>query len=416
MVEIIRPPRRPSFGEIFGTGFGQGTGAGFLQGLGKAEDRARITKENAALEKAGFGDLVGFSPEDRKAAIVERLRSAGKQQLSPLQQSQQRLAEEKLKALQGQEALFSKLTGGSTQAPSFGGEQDIAGDQENFAHQIPAEHLTQLAGFAGQPGQVGIIGNIAKGELDRRKAEKKHSFEEEKFKFTKSEAERKSEEKKLEALRQEVAPIKKEISERAEIARRGIQNKEKLIEGINTGKLNDPSYAALLEAVPGNLGKRFLSKETVAYKSDLVQNYSDLKTIFSGATRVKELEILEGKIPDIYLTDTQKKQIILSQMETQRADILREEAAAEIEEEGKSLSAIQFRREVEKRVTPKLNYLFNRILDQHKAIIRDSENKKNIPLNLDDPEDREIVDQILLEAEGDWKKAERIAKQKGYKF
>lgn len=226
--------------------------------------------------------------------------------------------------------------------------------------------------------------------------------------------EMKSKEKKIENLRKETLPIRQEIFERADTARRGIENKQKQLQLIDTGNINDPTYATLLESLPLHFGQRFLSPETVEYKAGLVQGYGDLKNIFSGATRVKEVEILEQKIADLYLTDQQKKSILRSAIDTQKADLIREEAASELED--RPLSLLQYRKEVEKLAKPKLDSLFNKIIDAQKSIIKDAENRKNIPLSDSDPEDQQIIDQILDEAGGDWRKAEKIAKKKGYKF
>lgn len=228
--------------------------------------------------------------------------------------------------------------------------------------------------------------------------------------------EKKSKEKKEETLRKETLPIRQELSERGEIARRGIENKQKQLELIDTGNINDPTYATILESIPLKFGQRFLSPETVQYKAGLVQGYGDLKNIFTGATRVKEVEILENKLADLYLTDQQKKAILKSAIDTQKVDLIKEEAAAELEEEGKNFGVLQFRKEVDKKSKPKLDALFNKIIDEQNSIIKDAENRKKIALDDNDPEDAQIIDQILQEAGGDWRKDEKLAKQKGYKF
>ena len=226
----------------------------------------------------------------------------------------------------------------------------------------------------------------------------------------------KAKQEKTENLRKETLPIRMEISNRAEQARRGIENKEELLRLIDTGNLNDPTFAQIMDSLPLGLGKRFLSEETAEYKGALVQGYGDLRNIFSGATRVKELDILENKLADIYLTDAQKKSIIKSMTKSLQADIVREEAAAELED--KPLSALQFRKQVDKLTKPRLDALFNRIIDEQNAIIKDAENMKKIPLNLNDPEHLKIIDQFLDQAPGTGKQKEnnaiKAAKKAGY--
>lgn len=164
------------------------------------------------------------------------------------------------------------------------------------------------------------------------------------------------------------------------------------------------------------MGKRFLSDDTIEYKGGLVDNFRDLKTIFNGPARVKEIEIMENKIPDIYLTDSQKKQLLKSRIDISKIDLAREEAAAEIEEKMPNISALQFNREVEKKTQQKMDLIGKYVLGEQKAIIDAAERKKQLPLNLNDPDDKEIIGQIMREAKGDVKEAEKIAKQKGYRW
>lgn len=394
MVQIIEAgtPKKPSFGQRLNIGVGRG--------LEMGQQLIQQHQQRESMRQLGLPENV--SPEIAKQLIAERMKG----QLSPLQQSQKALADERLVALKQQQDLYSRLaSGGAPPEEGTPSETGLRGAGKDL--------LEQAAAFAGQPGEAGIIGNKAKSELDRREKQATEKRIEERDIRKEERADVRAKEK---ALRTEVAPIKKEISDRAELARRGIKDKEKLIDIINTGNINDPTYATILEKIPFNLGKRLLSNETVEYKAGLVQNYGDLKTLFTGATRVKEIEILEEKIPDLYLTDQQKKQILLSSIDSHKADILREEAAAEIEEEGKLYGPIQYRKEVDKRVKPKLDALANRVIDQQKAIIRDAENMRGIQLDPSDPEHMEIATQILNEAGGDRTKARALAKKKGYKF
>ena len=95
--------------------------------------------------------------------------------------------------------------------------------------------------------------------------------------------------KREDVLRTETLPIRKEISEKADLARRGIENKEKLLDLIEKGDINDPTYATLAEAIPLNLGKRLLSPDTVEYKAGLIEEFGDLRKLFQGQTRVKAI-------------------------------------------------------------------------------------------------------------------------------
>lgn len=218
----------------------------------------------------------------------------------------------------------------------------------------------------------------------------------------------------LREKRKETLPLKQAIINRADLSRESIRNKSHLIDIIDRGQLDDPTFAIFAEGLPAGLGKRLLSADTVEYKGGLVDEFADLKNIFKGATRVKEVEIYENKLADVYLTDEQKKAILKSRINTAKVDLIREEAAAEIEEKYPDVSALQFNKKVEELAKPKIDVLFNNIWDDQKASLDQAENRKKIPLDYNDPESRQILDQIMKEAGGNRDKARQIAKKKGY--
>lgn len=224
----------------------------------------------------------------------------------------------------------------------------------------------------------------------------------------------KTSETKTAAYRQETLPIRKQLADKAIAASQGIQNKKHLLDLIEKGDINDPTFAALAESFPLNLGKRLLSNDTVEYKAGMIEEFGDLKNIFPGQVRVKEIELLEQKMADLYLTDDQKKSILGSRINALRADVIRAEVAQEIENE--PIGVLQFQQEVDKRAKPKLDALFNQILDEQKSIIQNAENRKKLPLDMNEPDDKKIAESILKEAGGNRNKAREIAKQKGYSF
>lgn len=383
-----------------GQSFGQRLGAGVGKGLESGQKMYQQHQERQAMKELGIPE--NLPPELQKALLTENLKAQSK---------------EKLLKQKGEMLGF----GGTPKGVGMG-EKLQEGEPSQQERDPVSYSDDEIARMTLIDRDYGHAMQHAKDVALREKSSAEtRKLEREKFEHRKSTESEKEKTRKLEILKKETEPVRKEISDRAELARRGIENKEKLIEIINSGNIDDPTYAAFLEALPGNIGKRFLSPETVEYKAALVQNFSDLKTLFTGATRVKEIEILEGKIPDIYLTDQQKKQILMSSIEGHKADLLKEEAAEELEAEVESgkrnpMGLIQYRKTIDDKLKPKLDALANRVIDQQKAIIKDAENRKKIALNPKDPEDLEIIDQILKEAGGDYKAAEKLAKKKGYAF
>lgn len=217
-------------------------------------------------------------------------------------------------------------------------------------------------------------------------------------------------------IRKEVAPVKAEIAKKAQAARKGIENKRQLMSIIDRGNLNDPSFAVVAENLPFDLGKRMLSNDTVEYKAGLVEEFTDLRNIFQGQTRIKEIDLLENKLADTYLTDEQKKAVLKSRIRALESDIVREEAAEEVEREKPGLGILQFQREVEKRAKPKLEKIFDSILDEQKFIIEQAEKRKARPLDSKNPEDQEILRQLYREAGNNKEEALKLAQKYGYTF
>lgn len=276
--------------------------------------------------------------------------------------------------------------------------------QENISPEIqnsnktPFENMTdsQLTLATGSPDRE--ISEPAKAELKNRQEITKENRAD------------------IREAKKETLPLKQEIISRANASRESIRNKENLIKLIDQGNIDDPTFAIFAESLPYNLGKRLLSEDTVEYKGGLVDEFSDLKNIFKGATRVKEVEIYENKLADIYLTDSQKKSILKSRVNAAKIDLLREEAAAEVDEKFPGISALQFNKKVDEILQPKLDALFNNVWSEQKFIIDQAEEKKKTPLDPSDPEDNKIMRQILIEAGGNKDKAFDLAKKKGYTF
>lgn len=394
--------REPSFSEKLSQGVGRGLQEGSrLYGEHKEN---KLLKELTGLDFEGIQD-----PELRSKAFQYAMQNQGK-------------ASQNSKKLEGNKAIITDLESRRGLEP---GSLAAYEDNPAMAERVSKPEKTQ-GGVTAQevPKQISSkINKVLKENPNASSDDLSLAMDEAGIptiysnRYTENrrrteEYQTKSAEDKNRALRQETLPIRKEIADKATAARQGIQNKDHLLDLIKNGDIDDPTYAALAEALPLNLGKRLLSNDTVEYKSGLIDEYKDLRNIFKGQTRIKEIELLEQKIADLYLTDDQKEAILNSRIKALQADVIRGEVAAELENE--PYGVLQFNEELEKRVKPRLEALFNRILDEQKSIIQDAENKKKIPLDPQDPEDYKIMIQIKKEANGDKAKAKEIAKKRGY--
>ena len=272
-----------------------------------------------------------------------------------------------------------------------------------FAPKLSDLALADIASGSGRESKW------AQSIQDLRKEERARAF-------TTEQGELKQQQRHDEQLRAETAPIRKEYADKARNALAGIENKKRLLDVIETGNIDDPTYAIIAQAIPFRLGERLLSPESLVYRAGMIDEFKDLRSIFQGQTRIKEIDLLEDKMAALYLTDEQKKAILSSRLEALRADVIRGEVAAELEAEGNFGGLAQFQKKVEEKAAPRIEALFNRILDQQKSVIQDAENFKKIPLDSNDPEGLIIMKQIRNEAGGDIQKAKELAKKQGYSW
>lgn len=167
---VLMLPRVKSTSERFFDAIGAGAEAG-AQSLMSQKHQA---EQKQLYEELGIDPAISKLPKEAQAAYFKQ-QFASERQMTPLQESQQKLAEERLKALQSQQDLFNQFTGknASTAKEEKNDSIQLNPQQRSALSQMPEENLIQLAPFAGQPGEMGILGNFAKGELERRKEEKK---------------------------------------------------------------------------------------------------------------------------------------------------------------------------------------------------------------------------------------------------
>src|SRR5436190_1496038 len=319
--------KQPSFFESLMGGAGQAIPGAVEQYFSKMANQKQEKAANQAAQRLTGMDMSGLDPETRQKAIVELLKQSGK---SAGRKEQQEM-------LSG---IFNPKEQGQTASSRKQGTALMGGEEQLTPEALSDEDIARAT--------------VINPALGRELRASKDAATKEKREVTTAK------EKKQESLRQETLPIKKEISDRAQSARVGIQNKENLMDIIERGDLSDPTVAAIAEALPFHLGKRMLSPDTVEYKAGLIDEYKDLRNIFQGQTRIKEIDLLQEKTADIYLTDEQKKSILNSRIEALKADLIREQVALEMEEEEKNYSLLQYRSELEKRAKPKLEGLFHR--------------------------------------------------------
>lgn len=415
MIQVLQPrerERRPSFGEKLSTGIGRGLETA-TQLYDQHQSNKKLEARNSAISKlmGEEGEEISkLDPDLQKLYIDYKLKRENK---AAELKGEHETSQKTLRQLEKDRGLepnslseYGKNVSLAEKVSKPGGEgatsskpvpKNISSQISKILKENPRASADDLRIMMDEEGIPPAYSNPY--TENRRRTEEQGS---------------KTSEEKLRALRQETLPIRKEIAEKSMAASEGIRNKEQLLDLIEKGDIDDPTFATLAQALPLNLGKRLLSQDTVEYKAGLIQEFGDLKNLFQGATRVKEIELMEEKIADLYLTDDQKKGILRSRINALKADIIKAEVAEELED--KPLGVLQFNQELQKKTQKRLDVLFDQILDEQKAIIQNAENKKKSTLNPNDPEDRNVMQQILKEAKGDKQEARRIAKKKGYSY
>lgn len=198
--------RKPGFAERFGEAVGSGVGAGIEERMGKAAEEKKLDQLTQELVAGGKlspeqAKMLARFPEARKS-YFEQMFPAPEKPMTPLQQAQMQDYMSKIQQRERQGKLFEGFFGsegegapqqdftsqilgkGPEQAATQGAlattEQPQAPGQKvdmRNPQTWPEDLLKKAAGFAGQPTQEGVFGNIAKAELDRREQAKKETKE-----------------------------------------------------------------------------------------------------------------------------------------------------------------------------------------------------------------------------------------------
>lgn len=394
---------KPSNTDRFVDAFSNAAVGGVHQHRQSEALKGQREQENAAFKQRFGQDLVSTDEKGRLAELNYYLKKEGEAQ--KLQQRQEML---KAYGFSPQEQEQS----GMDQSSSTGKQLRSGGNpNQNPSNTSPEDYLDQAT-------KAEILGETGISRIQQKRAEvQQKEKHEETRKLERKEDKSEKREDKLETRNaEERIGLKKELVERANSARQGIANKKKLQEIIRSGNLDDPTFAAIASSLPLNLGHRLLSPETVAYKSALIDEFADLKNTFPGAIRVKEIEIYEKKMADLYLTDAQKMGVLDSRIDALQKDVVMEDAASEVEAKHPNLSLLQFNKKVNEVAKDKMNAVFEQVWDQQKFIIDQAEKRKKVALDFDNPEDAEIISQLMQEANGNESAFINLVKKKGYRF
>lgn len=252
-----------------------------------------------ALQQMGVDPSVMHAPPEAQAAYFKQQFAPEKTETA-LQQSQRQLNEEKLNALKGNQKLFDKLRGGGQQEQASQGQMPQESSSPGL-EQADEATLREISAFAGQPGQEGTLGNMAKSELERREKQeniKRKSFEEERVYHTQFS---KKAEEEVENLRNNLS--KKEMS--LNLSRDAVESGEvgafslaNLAQRLDMPELQTMKGAQLETAIKENL---LSNMSRVSAKGQNIWFEKRLNSMMAQIGKSKEAnlaaqEVLEGEV------------------------------------------------------------------------------------------------------------------------
>lgn len=356
MVTVLPPVE--SFGAALGRTLGSTAGDTFANIIQSRRQRSQQEQENREIQQRLGVDLTGVTdPDQRKAIMVEALK--GRRPLNPLQEAQKNLAEARTKQAQGQTELFQNLFGGTPQ--NIGQQLARAGSpRESFDKQPQQQpdirnpqtwsddQLRKVSSFAGQPGEMGIVGNMAKQELDARREEKKVRTAKEKefFKFN---------EPKL----AEVAETERNLDlENARYNRLGelFSDQSKFPSSLTAalfskdGQLNDLAYSQLTPE----------AQEAIKL---IIDSTSNIKDTYGARVTNFDLQTYLKKLPSLLNTPEGKMRVLRDLQIMNRLNAMHAKGIQEIFNESGGTDKISFS-EAQKRYKKKFRGQENELISQ----------------------------------------------------
>lgn len=227
-------------------------------------------------------------------------------------------------------------------------------------------------------------------ELDQIDNEEKRDLEERKF-----------EQAQLDTAQNQRKDFLKETLDASDLAEKSKASKQDMIKFVDTHELDDPSWVAFADALPFNLGQRFLNPATSQYRASLIDGYANLRNIFVGQTRNKEIAIYEKKIAEAYLTDDQKKAILRQLIKIDEPTILMGQAARLANEELPKANLGEFRGRVKEIYDRLMKKQMDEFADFNKNLFNQIEQQKKIPLDPQNPDHYSIIKSLAQKARVD---------------
>lgn len=324
------PTKGPGFLESLLGGVAQNIQPAIEGYFQKKQASEALAKENEQLKKMGI-DLSGINdPKMRQAAFAEAVKGNRKKQ--------------EFQDIMGQ--LGQKRQSSDTGSQLRGGNSS---QEEGIDYsEIPDETITAINAINPAAGRdlrhakdVGL-----REKSDKAKMEQTENL----------------------ARRKETLPLRKEYADKAKFAKQAIENKKGSLAILKTGKVDDPFIVEMTKFLPGAVGNRILSPETQIYRAGLFDEFGVLRSFFPGATRVKEIELLEDKLATLDKSHEAKEELLETGIIKSERDIILAKAARQVEKENPNATYLELEEAVQERAKPELDKLFNKLTSKYEEI------------------------------------------------
>lgn len=157
----------------------------------------------------------------------------------------------------------------------------------------------------------------------------------------------------------ETLKIRQEFADKAKFARQLLESKKSLVGLLNKGNIDSPFKVYASSLLPGAIGNALLSADTLTYKAGLFDEFGVLRQMFPGATRTKELVLLEDKLATLDKNDEAKEEILATSAKKLERDVILADAARKVEKQHPKARLLDFEERVYEEAKPKLDVLYD---------------------------------------------------------
>lgn len=302
----------------------------------------------------------------------------------------------------GKTALFQSLLLGKER----GQNASDTLTQYFFEHPEEMQHITEnMAGQQGMGGQ-----EMGMGEVPEEMAPPRPKLPPENRGLS-SKGEEEIAKKEIEASEKYLGELREKYHRARTLERVFEELKDTVLAGgtdaLSAGNLADigQKMGGFLGTTLNAIGKSLESGETGKFRALSKKLLDEMKDIFGGQIRVKELEVFLSMLPEIGKSKEANLATIDVLQRLSTASTMFYDTAQEIIQDNGGKIPHNLADQVQKQLKPVMTDLANSITKTTSKF--EKENKKLT---------KDIASQILKEAKGDKELARKIAKQRGYKF